>query len=221
MLFLLCLDKGLVGHIHSINMNMLGYYLSFAVVVVLGIIGFEIRRVVISRRLKAQLQEGEVHKDAATLESQETADMNLGVTGKYVLTWHHISPQIQKGHVIHIEGQTGVDCSYELVIDPKQDLSLQIVAYGHGQSDVRSDADDPCLLRLNQGMHAILHQDEDGSSHLVCGPSGTFKQDAFWQDQSALLVVENHVPKRQVGELRIHYKFAEPSVSFVGLAPAV
>jgi len=29
------------------------------------------------------------------------------------------------------------------------------------------------------------------------------------------------VPKRQVGELRVYYKFAEPTVSFVGLAPAV
>jgi hypothetical protein len=203
------------------DMNMLGYYLLFAAVVVLGVIGFEIRRVVNERRLKTQLVEEEALQAADMRDEQAAGTMNLGDPGKYVLTWHHISPEIKKGHVIRIQGQTGVDGPYEVVVDPKQDLSLRIVAYSHGQYDVRSDGEEPCLMNLHQGMHAVLKQDEDGSSHLVCGPSGNFKQDTFLQDQSALLVIENHIPKRQVGELRVYYKFAEPSVSFVGLAPAV
>ena len=203
------------------DMNMLGYCLLFAAVVVLGVIGFEIRRVVNKRRLKTQLVEEEALQAVDMPDEQAADTMNLGDPGKYVLTWHHISPEIKKGHVIRIQGQTGVDCPYEVLVDPKQDLSLRIVAYSHGQYDVRSDGEETCLMNLHQGMHAVLKQDEDGSSHLVCGPSGTFKQDTFWQDQSALLVIENHIPKRQVGELRVYYKFAEPSVSFVGLAPAV
>ena len=202
-------------------MNMLGYYLLFAAVIVFGVIAFEVRRVVNKRRLHAQLLEEEARKEAEALESLETEPVHMGSPGKYIMTWHHISPEIRKGHVIRVTGQTEPDVNYELVLDPKEDLSLQIVSYGHGQSDVRSHAGEQCLIRLNQGMHAVLRQDEDGSSHLVCGPSGTFKQDTFWQDQSALLVIENHVPKRQVGELRVYYKFAEPTVSFVGLAPVV
>lgn len=202
-------------------MNMLGYYLFFAAVIVLGIIAFEIRRVVNKRRLHAQRLEEAARKEAEARELLESEPVNMGSPGKYIMTWHHISPEIKKGHVIRVEGQVEPDVAYELVLNPKEDLSLEIVSYWHGQSDVRSPLEEPFLIRLNQGMHAVLRQDEDGSSHLVCGPSGTFKQDTFWQDQSALLVIENHMPKRQVGELRVYYKFAEPTVSFVGLAPAV
>jgi len=202
-------------------MNMLGYYLFFASVIVLGIIGFEIRQVVMKRRMQAQLLAEEACKAAEALEIQEAEPVNLGSPGKYIMTWHHISPEIKKGHVVRVSGQVEPDVSYEMVLDPKENLSLEIVSYWHGSSDIRSQVGEPCLICLNQGMHAVLRQDEDGSSHLVCGPSGTFKQDTFWQDQSALLVIENHVPKRQVGELRVYYKFAEPTVSFVGLAPAV
>jgi len=198
-------------------MEYLRYYLIFAAVLVLGVIGLEIRRVLKKRRQEA---EDALAEEMRALQEAEEAAKPAPVqrTGFHSMTWHHIAPEIRKGHLLRVAGHTDPATTYEVIVAPQADLGMALISYRHGQVEESSPAGEENLISLHPGMYAILKQEESGRTHLVSGASIGFKKDEFARDPEALVVIENYAPKRQVSELRTHYKFQEPCLTFVAMA---
>ena len=199
-------------------MNYLAYYVLYSVIVVMIVMGFECYRLWKKKPSRQDQLDSVIHSDTGEFPPAVMPLQQHG-THNYSITWHHIAPEISKGHVLKIQGMLQPEISYELLIEPKQDLSLHVMGCQVQCGSMQFDPEQGCLLSLMPGMHALLVNDESGAFHLVCGGSNGFKYDAFEKNAEAQLVIENYAPKRQVSELRIHYKFAEPDPSFVSLAP--
>lgn len=199
-------------------MDYLGYYFFFAVIVVLIVIGFECLRLWKGKQSKRDPL-FEEHEGEVLTEPSQVRTFQKSASKFYSMTWHHIAPEVKKGHMIKVQGFLNPEMAYELLIEPKPDLSLKVVGCQVQGESMQHDPEHGCLVSLMPGMHSFLLKDEKDGANLVCGGSNGFKTEAFEKNKEVALVIENYVPKRQVSELRIHYKYAEPQFYFVHLDP--
>ncbi len=195
-------------------MDYLGYYFIFALAVVLGVVGFECRR--LWRKKIKQNVRPQAEQDLEFERRDQSIPAPPKNTRQYCsLTWHHIAPEVRKGHAIRLRGYLRPEVLFEVMIEPRPDLSLRVNSCQIQGESMQHDPVHGCLVSLLPGMHAFLIKDDVGESHLVCGGSKRLNKDLFNNQLDSELIIENFAPRRQVSELRVHYKYEKPDLCFV------